>query len=111
MVCLLCSCYWDVLTSLGLPDGVQNGTQISTSTWLTESVDRGLRRSLHRKDYSMVVDYLIQRSMVPKHVDTAHENSPWVFIHGDLHNGNIMIDQDFNITGFVSLPYLGLRQN
>lgn len=39
--------------------------------------------------------------MIPQYVVSEHENSPWVFVHGDLHNGNIIVDEEFNIKGFV----------
>ncbi|KAB8210286.1 hypothetical protein BDV34DRAFT_220878 [Aspergillus parasiticus] len=67
----------------GVPDGTPKGTQVSTSVWLTESVDRGIRRTLHRHDYSTTIDYLIQRSMIPQYVVPEHEHSPWVIIDWD----------------------------
>ncbi|KAE8331516.1 hypothetical protein BDV39DRAFT_201166 [Aspergillus sergii] len=85
----------------GVPDGTPKGTQVSTSVWLTESVDRGIRRTLHRHDYSTAIDYLIQRSMIPRYVVPEHENSPWVFVHVDLHNDNIIIDEEYNIKGII----------
>lgn len=84
-----------------MPDGTPKGTQVSTSVWLTESVDRGIRRTLRRQDYSTAIDYLIQRSMIPRYVVAQHENCPWVFVHVDLHNDNIIIDEEYNIKGFV----------
>ncbi|KAE8306820.1 hypothetical protein BDV41DRAFT_582972 [Aspergillus transmontanensis] len=85
----------------GVPDGTSKGTQVSTSVWLTESVDRGIRRTLHRHDYSTAINYLIQRSMIPQYVVPEHEHSPWVFVHVDLHNDNIIIDEEYNIKGII----------
>ncbi|KNG82932.1 hypothetical protein ANOM_007954 [Aspergillus nomiae NRRL 13137] len=85
----------------GVPDGTPKGTQVSTSVWLTESVDRGIRRTLRRQDYSTAIDYLIQRSMIPRYVVAQHENCPWVFVHVDLHNDNIIIDEEYNIKGII----------
>ncbi|KAF7627464.1 hypothetical protein AFLA_002845 [Aspergillus flavus NRRL3357] len=85
----------------GVPHGTPNGTQVSTSVWLTECVDRGIRRTLRRHDYSTAIDYLIQRSMIPLYVVPEHQNSPWVFVHVDLHNDNIIIDEEYNIKGII----------
>ncbi|RAQ68036.1 hypothetical protein COH20_011740 [Aspergillus flavus] len=85
----------------GVPDGTPKRTQVSTSVWLTESVDRDIRRTLRRHDYSTAIDYLIQRSMIPQYVVPEHQNSPWVFVHVDLHNDNIIIDEEYNIKGFA----------
>lgn len=40
--------------------------------------------------------------MIPRYVVAEYENSPWVFIHGDLHNGNIIVDEEYNIKRFVN---------
>ncbi|RAQ48708.1 hypothetical protein AFGD_010750 [Aspergillus flavus] len=85
----------------GVPDETPNGTQVSTSVWLTESVDRDIRRTLRRHNYSTAIDYLIQRSMIPQYVVPEHQNSPWVFVHVDLHNDNIIIDEEYNIKGII----------
>lgn len=44
--------------------------------------------------------------MVPRYVVAEYENNPWVFIHGDLHNGNIIVDEEYNIKRFVNLCVL-----
>lgn len=49
----------------------------------------------------MAINYLIQRSMVPQYVVKEYDSSPWVVVHGDLHNDNIVVDEDFNLQGFV----------
>jgi aminoglycoside phosphotransferase (APT) family kinase protein len=84
---------------IGVPSGTARNTPVTTTVWLTESVDRGLRRSLRQKKTSDAIDYLIQRSMIPRYIASEHENSPWVVVHGDLHNGNIIVDDDLNLCG------------
>ena len=83
----------------GVPDDTPKHTPVSTTVWLTESIDRGLRRNLRQKNTSTVIDYLIQRSMIPRYTVPEHVHSPWVFMHPDLHNANIIIDDDYNIKG------------
>ncbi|GAB1194032.1 hypothetical protein APSETT444_003269 [Aspergillus pseudonomiae] len=39
--------------------------------------------------------------MIPRYVDAQHENCPWVFVHVDLHNDNIIIDEEYNIKGII----------
>lgn len=89
------------LTVKGVPDGTPKHTPVTTTTWLTESVDRGLRRCFRRNVCGSAIDYLIQRSMVPRYVVPEYDNSPWVVLHGDLHSGNIIVDENFNLRGFV----------
>ena len=45
----------------------------------------------------------MQRSMIARYVVAEHDESPWVFVHGDLHNGNIIVDDELNICGSVSV--------
>lgn len=70
------------------------------STWLTESLDRGLRRTLNgTARWGNAVDYLIMRSMIPKYAE--FDKYPAIgFDHGDLNAYNIMTD-DFHLTGYV----------
>jgi len=82
-----------------VPDGTPKHTPVTTTVWLIESIDRALRRNFRRKNTSMAIDYLIQRSMIPRYVVSEHEHSPWVVMHPDLHNANIIIDEDYNIKG------------
>ncbi|KAE8417870.1 hypothetical protein BDV36DRAFT_283340 [Aspergillus pseudocaelatus] len=69
------------------------------SAWLTESLDRGLRRTLAgTARWGDAIDYLIMRSMIPyyagedKYTDVG-------FAHGDLNAYNIMKDDNFRLTG------------
>lgn len=86
---------------IGVPDGTPCDTGVSTTVWLTESVDRGIRRSLRQRNCSNTIDYLIQRSMISKHVVGKLENSPWVVIHPDLYQGNIIADSEDKISGLI----------
>lgn len=94
-----------MLTKIGVPNGTPKGTPVTTTTWLTESVDRGLRRSVRQNKSGDAIDYLIQRSMVPKHIVPEYDDSPWVVVHGDLHNGNIIVDEEFNIRGVIDWDF------
>ena len=68
------------------------------SVWLTESLNRGLRRTLAgTARWGDAIDYLIMRSMILSH---AIECDKYIgFAHGDLNAHNIMIDDDFHLTG------------
>jgi hypothetical protein len=69
------------------------------SAWLTESLDRGLRRTLNgTARWGDAIDYLIMRSMIPKFVE-FDEYIGVGFAHGDLNAHNIMINDDFHLTG------------
>ena len=69
----------------------------------TESVDRVLRRAFNGHDLKgeSVIDYLVQRTLVPQFIVDEYDNSAWVFMHCDLHNNNLIIDDEFNLQGYV----------
>ena len=92
-----CSCH--DLTRTGVPDGTLRYTSVSTTIWLTESIDRALRCNLRQSKTELVIDYLIERSMIRQYVVKEYEHSPWVMVHPDLHHANIIIDDEFNILG------------
>jgi aminoglycoside phosphotransferase (APT) family kinase protein len=92
-----------------VPDGTPKDTAVTASRWLTESVDRALRRSFRRNLCDLAIDYLIQRSMVSRYVVPEYNDSPWVVVHGDLHNDNIIIDDEFNIQGYETLSPISMR--
>jgi hypothetical protein len=91
----------NVLTRTGVPDVTLKDTPVTATGCLTESVARSLRRAYRRNMCDTAIDYLIQRSTVLRYVVLECENSPWVVVHGDLHNGNIIVDEDFNLRVFV----------
>lgn len=69
--------------------------------WLTESVDRAIRRSLgNTDDIDVTIDYLIQRAMVPEMVVKEFDHAPWVLVHDYLHSGNLIVDDDLHIIGY-----------
>ncbi|KAI9669571.1 MAG: hypothetical protein M1817_004614 [Caeruleum heppii] len=89
------------ITVYGVPDGTPENMPVSTSVWLTESINRPLRRHLRQNKTSMVVANLIQRSMVPSYVVPEHNTSHWAVLHPDLHSANLIVDKDWNITGLI----------
>ncbi|PLN79859.1 hypothetical protein BDW42DRAFT_186449 [Aspergillus taichungensis] len=70
------------------------------STWLTESLDRGLWRTLKgTARWGNVINFLIMRSMIPDHAAEYDGYSSISFAHGDLHACNIMKSEEFHLTG------------
>lgn len=69
------------------------------SAWLTDSLDRALRRTLSgTARWGDAVDYLIMRSMIPSYAKWGGYME-FGFAHGDLNSHNIMIDANFQLTG------------
>jgi hypothetical protein len=70
------------------------------SIWLTESLDRGLRRTLKGTGkWGNAINYLIMRSMISDYA-AEYDHYPGVgFAHGDLNAHNIMRNDDFHLTG------------
>ncbi|KAI9821475.1 MAG: hypothetical protein M1832_003322 [Thelocarpon impressellum] len=89
----------------GVPEGTPKGIPVSTTAWLTESVDRGLRRALRQQNSALAVDYLMQRAMIPRYVVAEHDTSPWAVMHGDLHGGNIIVNEDSSIRGVIDWDF------
>ncbi|KAL2813134.1 hypothetical protein BJX63DRAFT_421429 [Aspergillus granulosus] len=74
------------------------------STWLTESLDRGLRRTLRgTARWGSAINYLIMRSMIPDYAAEYDEYSGIGFAHGDLNAYNIMKSDEFHLTGCARL--------
>ncbi|KGQ06864.1 hypothetical protein BBAD15_g7832 [Beauveria bassiana D1-5] len=72
------------------------------STWLTDSLDRGLRRTLAgTAKWGDAINYLIMRSMISKYAEQFDSYSGIGFAHGDLNAYNIMKSDDFHLTGWV----------
>ncbi|KAJ5799569.1 uncharacterized protein N7518_001637 [Penicillium psychrosexuale] len=70
------------------------------SDWLTESLDRGIRRTLNgTAKWGNAIDYLIMRSMIPGYAVQFDQYTGIGFAHGDLHAYNIMKNDDFRLTG------------
>lgn len=70
------------------------------STWLTQSLDRGVRRTLAgTARWGDAMNYLIMRSMIPKYAAEVDRYSDFGFAHGDLNANNILRSGDFHLTG------------
>jgi hypothetical protein len=82
-VCTSPSILRSILTTAGVPDGTPKDTPVTRTTWLTESVDRGLCHAFRRNMCDTEIGHLIQWSMVPCYVVLEYENSPWVVVEPD----------------------------
>lgn len=83
-----------------VPPSLAQGKSRPYSVWLTESLDRGLRRTLTgNARWGNAIDYLIMRSMIPKYAFELDRYSSIGFTHGDLNAHNIMRNEDFRLTG------------
>lgn len=82
------------------PPASMSRTSSSYSTWLTSSLDRALRRTLAgtARWGGNAVDYLIMRSMIPDNAK-VDECTELGFAHGDLNAYNVMVDEEFRLTG------------
>ncbi|RMZ38752.1 hypothetical protein CA14_003746 [Aspergillus flavus] len=79
------------------------------SAWLTESLDRGLRRTLTgTARWGDAIDYLIMRSMIPKYAGDYDKYTDVGFVHGDLKAYNIIKDDDFHLTGVVDWDWISV---
>ncbi|PGH11430.1 hypothetical protein AJ80_07108 [Polytolypa hystricis UAMH7299] len=77
------------------------------SAWLTESLDRALRRTLSgTARWGDAVDYVIMRSMIPSYYTKWDHYIDIGFAHGDLDAYNIMIDANFQLTGVVDWDWI-----
>lgn len=47
----------------------------------------------------MVIDNLIQRSMIDRYVLPEYNSSHWAVVHPDIHCANLLVDKDWKITG------------
>jgi hypothetical protein len=87
------------MSAPGIPRGTAETPPSSAAAWLTEMVDRGIRRSLREGKTSRVIQRLIQQSMVSDLVVTMFNHSPWVSLHPDLQAANIIINKEWDIVG------------
>lgn len=83
-----------------IPSDVAQERSCSYSVWLTQSLDRGLRRTLNgTARWGDAIDYLIMRSMIPGYGAELDKYTGIGFAHGDLNAYNIMKNDDFHLTG------------
>jgi hypothetical protein len=70
------------------------------SVWFTQSLDRGLRRTLNgTARWGDPVDYLMMRSMIPEYTTGLNKYTAIGFLHGDLNAFNVTRDENFHLTG------------
>lgn len=90
------------LWTITVPPALTSETKISYSCWLTESLDRALKRTLNgTARWGHAIDYLIMRSMIPEYAgfDLYTEIG---FDHGDLNASNVLIGEEFELTGYAT---------
>ncbi|KAL5356848.1 hypothetical protein BJX96DRAFT_143493 [Aspergillus floccosus] len=79
------------------------------SVWLTESLDRGLRRTLTgTARWGNAVNYLIMRSMISKYAAAYDKYAGIGFAHGDLNAHNIMKSDNFHLTGVIDWDWISV---
>ncbi|CEJ85716.1 hypothetical protein VHEMI03867 [[Torrubiella] hemipterigena] len=72
----------------------------SYSAWLTNSLDRGLRRTIQgTARWGSTIDYLIMRSMVRRYSKDLDGGQILGFAHGDMNAHNVMRTKDFQLAG------------
>lgn len=83
-----------------IPSGLAQEKSCLYSSWLTESLDRGLRRTLRgTARWGNAINYLIMRSMIPDYAAEYDKYADIGFTHGDLNAYNIMKSDEFHLTG------------
>ncbi|KAJ5117322.1 hypothetical protein N7448_010954 [Penicillium atrosanguineum] len=79
------------------------------SVWLTESLDRGLRRTLAgTARWGNAINYLIMRSMISDYAAEFDNYTGIGFTHGDLNAHNIMRSDDFHLTGVIDWDWMSV---
>lgn len=88
------------LWTTSAPPALAPSQDVRYSVWLTQSLDRGLRRTLTgTARWGNAVDYLIMRSMIPNYAAEFDQYTGLGFAHGDLNAHNVMKGDDFHLTG------------
>lgn len=88
------------LWTTSAPSTLVPAWDLQYSVWLTESLDRGLRRTLTgTARWGNAIDFLIMRSMNPDYAAEFDTYTSVGFAHGDLNAYNIMKGDDFPLTG------------
>jgi hypothetical protein len=83
-----------------VPPGLAQEKSCLYSLWLTESLDRGLRRTLRgTARWGNAINYLIMRSMILNYAAEFDRYAGIGFTHGDLNAHNIMKNDEFHLTG------------
>ncbi|KAJ6131133.1 hypothetical protein N7523_001593 [Penicillium sp. IBT 18751x] len=91
-----------------VPATLSSKAKGSYTRWLTESLDRGLKRTLNGTGrWGNASDHLIMRSMIPEYADLDLYTEIG-FDHGDLNAYNVLIGEDFNLTGVIDWDWLSV---
>ncbi|KAF4211368.1 hypothetical protein CNMCM8980_004357 [Aspergillus fumigatiaffinis] len=92
-----------------IPSGLAQEKSCLYSTWLTESLDRGLRRTLRgTARWGNAINYLIMRSMIPDYAAEYDKYTGIGFTHGDLNAHNIMKSDEFHLTGVIDWDWMSV---
>ncbi|KAJ5567163.1 hypothetical protein N7535_006469 [Penicillium sp. DV-2018c] len=95
------------LWTITVPSALASEQEDPYSAWLTQSLDRGLRRTLTgTARWGDATDYLIMRSMIPEYAAEFDKYIGVGFAHGDLNAFNVMINDDFNLTGVIDWDWM-----
>lgn len=88
------------LWTTSAPPALVPAQDLRYSVWLTQSLDRGVRRTLTgTARWGNAIDYLIMRSMIPNYAAEIDKHTGVGFSHGDLNAYNVMKDDNFHLTG------------
>ena len=78
-------------------------TQTGNTTarvYVTQAIDRKIARVVHGQlRTAKLVDCLRQRSLVNKYVIPELEEAPWIMVHDDLSQHNIIVDNEGAVSG------------
>ncbi|KAI2670335.1 hypothetical protein N7451_008905 [Penicillium sp. IBT 35674x] len=97
------------LWTVPVPSDMAQGKSCLYSVWLTESLDRGLRRTLGgTARWGNAIDYLIMRSLIPDYAAEFDGCTGVGFAHGDLNAHNIMKSHDFHLTGVIDWDWMSV---
>lgn len=73
---------------------------MTAEVYVTKAIDRKIKRVLQGQlRTAKLVDCLRQRSLIRKYLISEMNSSPWVMVHGDLSGSNIIMDNEYNISG------------
>ncbi|KEQ58377.1 uncharacterized protein M437DRAFT_88686 [Aureobasidium melanogenum CBS 110374] len=79
---------------------MQKPGKTSAEVYVTEAIDRKIKRVLNGTlRTAKLIDCLRQRSLIHKYLIPQLNDSPWVMVHGDLSNSNIIEDPEHDISG------------
>ncbi|KFZ07804.1 hypothetical protein V501_06207 [Pseudogymnoascus sp. VKM F-4519 (FW-2642)] len=84
---------------------IQNKEYTATS-YITTLINRKIKRAENNKlPGATVSECLDQQSLMAGYLIPDLEDSPCVFVHGDLTAENVIVDEDFNVTAIIDLGF------